>query len=29
VLNTVTWLANGLPEEWKTTGIPAHIRGTY
>lgn len=28
VLNTLTWLANGLPEEWKTSGIPAHIRGT-
>lgn len=28
VLNTITWLANGLPEEWKTSGIPAHIRGT-
>ena len=29
VLNTVTWLANGLPEEWKTNGIPAHITGSY
>ena len=28
VLNTLTWLANGLPEEWKTSGIPEHIRGS-
>jgi hypothetical protein len=28
VLNTITWLANGLPEEWMTSGIPAHIRGS-
>jgi hypothetical protein len=26
-ITNITWIANGMPSDWETSGIPEHIRG--
>jgi hypothetical protein len=26
-ITNITWVANGMPADWETSGIPEHIRG--
>ena len=28
-MTNITWVANGMPADWETSGIPEHIRGSH
>ncbi len=28
-MTNITWVANGMPADWETWGIPEHIRGSH
>ena len=28
-ITNITWVANGMPAEWETSGIPEHIRSSH